>query len=45
MEGWFASLWDALTAVDPEYVALGLGLQTVETLRSAIAWLAIVHAA
>jgi phosphatidylinositol alpha-mannosyltransferase len=45
VEGWFTSLWDALTAVDPEYVALGLGLQTVETLLSAIAWLAIVRAA
>ena len=45
VEGWLASLWDALTAVDPEYVALGLGLQTLETLLSAIAWLAILRAA
>ena len=43
--GWFDSLWDALTAVDPEYVALGLGLQTLETLLSAVAWLAIIRAA
>jgi uncharacterized membrane protein YbhN (UPF0104 family) len=41
--GWLGSLWDALTAVDPEYVALGLGLQTLETFLSAIAWLAILR--
>jgi hypothetical protein len=45
VEGWFTSLWDALTALDPEYVLVGLGLQTLETLLSAFAWLAIVHAA
>jgi len=43
--GWFDSLWDALTAVDPEYVVLGVGLQTLETFLSAIAWLAIVRVA
>ena len=43
--GWFSGLWDALTAVDPEYVLAGLGLQTLETLLSAFAWLAIVRAA
>jgi uncharacterized membrane protein YbhN (UPF0104 family) len=45
VEGWFASLWDALTAVDPEYVVLGLGFQTLETFLSAIAWLAVVRVA
>jgi uncharacterized membrane protein YbhN (UPF0104 family) len=45
VEGWFTSLWDALTAVDPEDVLLGLGLQTLDTLLSAIAWLAILRAA
>ena len=45
VEGWFTSLWDALTAVDPEDVVLGLGLQTLDTLLSAIAWLAILRAA
>ena len=45
LEGWFSGLWDALTAVDPEYVLAGLGLQTLETLLSAFAWLAIVRAA
>lgn len=45
LESWFASLWDALTAVDVEYIALGLLFQTLETLLSAIAWLAIVRAA
>ena len=43
--GWLASLWDALTAVDPEYVAAGLVFQTLETFLSAIAWLAIVRVA
>jgi len=43
--GWLESLWDALTTVDPEYVALGLLLQTLETLLSGIAWLAILRAA
>jgi phosphatidylinositol alpha-mannosyltransferase len=43
--GWFSGLWDALTAVDPEYVLAGLGLQTLDTLLSAFAWLAIVRAA
>ena len=45
VEGWFTSLWDALIAVDPEDVVLGLGLQTLDTLLSAIAWLAILRAA
>jgi len=45
VEGWFSSLWDALTAVDPEDVLAGLGLQTLDTFLSAIAWLAIVRAA
>ena len=45
VEGWFTSLWDALTAVDPEDVLLGLGLQTLDTFLSAIAWLAILRAA
>jgi len=45
VEGWFTSLWDALTAVDPEDVLMGLGLQTLDTFLSAIAWLAILRAA
>jgi uncharacterized membrane protein YbhN (UPF0104 family) len=45
VEGWFTSLWDALTAVDLEYIVLGLGFQTLETLLSGIAWLAIVRVA
>jgi uncharacterized membrane protein YbhN (UPF0104 family) len=45
VESWFASLWDALTAVDPEYIVLGLLFQTLETFLSAIAWLAIVRVA
>ena len=45
VEGWFSSLWDALTAVDPEDVLAGLGLQTIDTFLSGIAWLAILRAA
>lgn len=45
LESWIAALWDALAAVDPEYVALGLLLQTLDTLLSGIAWLAILRAA
>ncbi len=43
--GWFESLWDALTAVDREYVVLGVVLQTLETFLSGIAWLAVVRVA
>jgi hypothetical protein len=39
------SLWDALTAVDPEDVALGLGFQTLETFLSGIAWVALLRTA
>jgi hypothetical protein len=42
---WFEALFDALTAVDAEYVVLGLVLQTLETFLSGIAWLAILRAA
>jgi len=45
LASWFSSLWDALTAVDVEYVLVGLLLQTLETLLSGIAWLAILRAA
>ena len=45
LASWFSSLWDALTAVDVEYVLLGLLLQTFETLLSGIAWIAILRAA
>ncbi len=42
---WLSSLWDALTAVDPEYIAAGLVLQTLETLLAGIAWIAVLRAA
>lgn len=45
LESWFESLFDALTAVDPEYVVVGLLFQTLETALSAIAWIAILRAA
>jgi uncharacterized membrane protein YbhN (UPF0104 family) len=41
--GWFEDLFDALTEVDPEYVALGLVFQTLEGLLAALAWLAILR--
>jgi uncharacterized membrane protein YbhN (UPF0104 family) len=41
--GWFADLFDALTEVDPAYIALGLVFQTLEGLLSALAWLAILR--
>jgi uncharacterized membrane protein YbhN (UPF0104 family) len=43
LESWFGSLWDALTAVDPELIALGLVFQTLETALSGIAWIAILR--
>jgi phosphatidyl-myo-inositol alpha-mannosyltransferase len=45
IRGWIDSLWDSLTAVDPEYVALGLVLQTLETLLAGFAWIAVLRAA
>jgi uncharacterized membrane protein YbhN (UPF0104 family) len=45
MASWFRSLFDALTAVDVEYVVFGLVLQTLETFLSGIAWLAILRVA
>jgi uncharacterized membrane protein YbhN (UPF0104 family) len=45
LSSWFASLWDALTAVDVEYLIVGLVFQTLETLFSGIAWVAILRAA
>jgi uncharacterized membrane protein YbhN (UPF0104 family) len=45
LETWFTSLFDALTAVDVEYVVLGLAFQTLETALSGIAWFAILRAA
>ena len=41
--GWFESLFDELTAVDLQYVVLGLVLQTLETFLSGIAWLVILR--
>jgi uncharacterized membrane protein YbhN (UPF0104 family) len=45
LEEWFTSLFDALTAVDVEYVVFGLVFQTLETVLAAIAWIAILRAA
>jgi len=45
VEGWLASLWDALTEVNFQYVALGVVFQTLETFLAGVAWLAILRAA
>jgi uncharacterized membrane protein YbhN (UPF0104 family) len=45
LAAWFASLWDALIAVDVEYIVVGLVLQTLQTLLSGAAWVAILRAA
>jgi phosphatidylinositol alpha-mannosyltransferase len=45
VEAWLRSLVDALTAVDVEYVVFGLVFQTLETVLSAVAWIAILRAA
>jgi len=45
VEGWLASLWDALTEVDFQYVVLGVVFQTLETFLAGVAWLAILRAA
>jgi uncharacterized membrane protein YbhN (UPF0104 family) len=45
IRSWIDSLVDALTAVDVEYVVLGIVFQTLETGLAGIAWVAIVRAA
>jgi uncharacterized membrane protein YbhN (UPF0104 family) len=42
--GWFAELWDALTAVDVQYLVAGWALQIVQTTLTALAWYFILRA-
>jgi uncharacterized membrane protein YbhN (UPF0104 family) len=43
IRGWFASLWDTLTDVSAKYLVPALILQTLQTLFTALAWLAIIR--
>jgi uncharacterized membrane protein YbhN (UPF0104 family) len=45
LRGWISDLWDALTAVAIGYLVLGLVLQTIQTVLTAVAWVAILRAA
>lgn len=45
LRGWIANLWDAMTEVSAGYLVLGLGLQTLQTGLTALAWVAILRAA
>jgi hypothetical protein len=42
--GWVGELVDSLTAVEIQYVVVGLALQTVQTMLTALAWLYILRA-
>jgi len=41
--GWFANLWDSLTAVSIWYLLAGIAVKTLETTATAFAWYSIVH--
>jgi uncharacterized membrane protein YbhN (UPF0104 family) len=45
LRGWIADLWDALSNVAVGYLVLGLALQTVQTVLTALAWVGILRAA
>jgi uncharacterized membrane protein YbhN (UPF0104 family) len=45
LRGWLADLWDALSGVSLGYLVLGLILQTVQTVLTALAWVYILRAA
>jgi uncharacterized membrane protein YbhN (UPF0104 family) len=45
LRGWISDLWDALTAVAVGYLVLGLVFQTIQTVLTAVAWVAILRAA
>ena len=44
LKGWIADLWDAITGVAIGYLVLGLVLQTLQTLLTALAWVGILRA-
>jgi uncharacterized membrane protein YbhN (UPF0104 family) len=43
IRGWFSQLWDTLTQISAKYLIPALVLQTLQTLFTAIAWLAIIR--
>jgi uncharacterized membrane protein YbhN (UPF0104 family) len=42
--GWLSELWDALSAVEIQYLIAGWALQTVQTTMTALAWYFILRA-
>jgi uncharacterized membrane protein YbhN (UPF0104 family) len=45
LRGWIADLWDAVSGVAVGYLVLGLVMQTLQTVLTALAWVAILRAA
>jgi uncharacterized membrane protein YbhN (UPF0104 family) len=45
IRGWISNLWDSLSAVAVGYLVLGLVFQTIQTVLTALAWVAILRAA
>ena len=43
IRGWFSQLWDTLTQISAKYLIPALVLQTLQTLFTAVAWLAIIR--
>ena len=43
IRGWFSELWDTLTQISVKYLIPALVLQTLQTLFTAVAWLAILR--
>jgi uncharacterized membrane protein YbhN (UPF0104 family) len=44
LRGWISDLWDAVTDVAVGYLVLGLVLQTLQTVLTALAWVGILRA-
>src|SRR5512132_432469 len=45
LRGWISDLWDSLSSVAVGYLVLGLVFQTIQTVLTAVAWVAILRAA
>jgi uncharacterized membrane protein YbhN (UPF0104 family) len=45
LSGWLSDLWDAISGVAIGYLILGLILQTLQTVLTALAWVGILRAA
>jgi uncharacterized membrane protein YbhN (UPF0104 family) len=45
ISGWISQLWDTLTEISAEYIVLGVFFQTLQTVFTALAWVAILRAA